>query len=152
LVTIQAEDGTYRAANGTYRTVGSKTGHVRTGSYRAVGNAAIEVKPAGGTAIVFRAADPNTTIDQVHPVMLGIWRSTIQQGDVTWTLTIQNNPDGSFHYRGQAEDNGTCMFANQRWWTTSAVTGQSNTGTYRIMDARTVEITGATGPTPWQRQ
>lgn len=72
LVTTQEEDGTYRAANGSFWTKGAHTGRVRTGSYRAVGNAAIEVKSSGGTA-TFRSADPTTTIDQEHPVMLGVW-------------------------------------------------------------------------------
>lgn len=151
LITTQTEDGTYRAGNGAYRTVGGKTGRARTGSYRAVGNA-IEVKPAGGAAVVFHAAAADTTVDQAHPVMLGVWRSTIQLAGMAWTLTIQNNPDGTFHYQGQTEDSGTCMFADGRWWTKSAVTGQLNAGTYRLVDARTVEITGASGAALWQRQ
>jgi TIR domain len=151
LITTQTEDGTYRAGNGGYRTVGGKTGRARTGSYRAVGNA-IEVKPAAGAAVIFRAAAADTTVDQAHPVMLGVWRSTIQLAGLAWTLTIQNNPDGSFHYQGQTEDSGTCMFADGRWWTKSAVTGQLNAGTYRLVDVRTVEITGANGAALWQRQ
>jgi TIR domain len=150
LITTQTEDGTYRAGSGVYRTVGSKTGHVRSGSYRAVGNA-IELKPAGGAAVIFHAAAADTTVDQVRPVMLGVWRAAIQIAGVPWTLTIQNNPDGTYHYQGRAEDNGTCMFADQRWWTKSSVTGQSNSGTYRLVDARTVEVTGANGPALWQR-
>ena len=151
LVTTQEEDGTYHAANGQYRTVGAKTGRVRTGTYHAVGNAAIELRSATGAAI-FRPAQPIAPIDQAHPVMLGIWRATIVRGGVTWTLTIQNNPDGTYHYQAQTEDNGSCVIADSQWRTTSAVTGKSNIGTYRVVDARNVEITGSTGPTLWQRQ
>jgi hypothetical protein len=84
--------------------------------------------------------------------MLVTWRATVVQGGMTWTLTIQNNPDGTYHYQGRMEDNGSCVVADQHWRTTSAVTGQSNTGTYRVVDARNIEITGANGPAIWQRQ
>jgi hypothetical protein len=151
LVIIQEEDGTYQAANGAYRTIANVTGRVRTGTYRAVGSTAIEVRSATGTA-VFRPTQPTAPIDQAHPVMLGIWRAAVVQGGLSWTLTIQNNPDGTYHYSGQTEDNGSWVVAAQQWRTLSAVTGQSNAGTYRIVDARTVEFTGANGPTLWQRQ
>jgi hypothetical protein len=148
---IQEEDGTYQAANGAYRTVANITGRIRTGTYRAVGTTAIEVRSATGTA-VFRPTQTIAPIDQARPVMLGIWRATVVQGGLPWTLTIQNNPDGTYHYSGQTEDNGSCVVAEQRWRTASAVTGQSNAGTYRIVDARNVEITGPNGATLWQRQ
>jgi hypothetical protein len=151
LVIIQEEDGTYQAANGQYRTVANITGRVRTGTYRAIDSTAIEVKSATGTAI-FRPTQPTAPIDQARPVMLGVWRATVMQGGLLWTLTIQNNPDGTYHYSGRTEDSGTCVVAEQHWRTLSAVTGQSNAGTYRVVDARNVEITGANGPTLWQRQ
>ena len=147
---IQEEDGTYQAANGAYRTIANVTGRARTGTYRAVGGAAIEVKSATGTAI-FRPMQPTGPIDQAHPVMLGVWRASVVQGGLSWTLTIQNNPDGTYHYSGQTEDNGSCVVAEQHWRTISAVTGQSNAGTYRIVDTRNIEITGPNGPTLWQR-
>jgi hypothetical protein len=151
LVTTAEEDGTYQSANGKYRTTSAKTGRVRTGTYRAVGNAAIEVRSATGIAI-FRPAQPTAPIDPANPVMLGTWRATAVQGGVTWTLTIQNNPNGTYHYEGRAEDNGDCVASDQQWRTISAVTGQSNNGTYRVVDARNVEITGTSGPTMWHRQ
>jgi hypothetical protein len=151
LVTTAEEDGTYQSGDGRYRTTAAKTGRVRTGTYRAVGNAAIEVKSAMGAA-TFRPAQPAAPIDQANPVMLGTWRATVVQNGVTSTLTIQNNPDGTYHFQGRAEDNGTCVASDQRWRTTSAVGGDSNMGTYRVVDARTVEITGTSGPTIWQRQ
>ena len=46
--------------------------------------------------------------------MLGTWRATTVQGGVTWTLTIENNPDGTYHYQGRAEDAGSCAIANQQ--------------------------------------
>ena len=150
VVTTQEEAGTYHAANGAYRTTGAKTGRVRTGTYRALGSAEIEVTSANGAAI-FRPTHP-TTIDQVHPVMLGTWSATVVQGGVTWTLEIQNNPDGTYYYRGRTEDHGSCVMANQRWRTTSALTSQSNAGTYRVVDTRNVEITGPEGVATWQRR
>ncbi|HTU53395.1 MAG TPA: toll/interleukin-1 receptor domain-containing protein [Acetobacteraceae bacterium] len=151
LVTTQEEDGTYAGANGAYRTVGAKTGQVRTGTYHAVGSDAIAVTSASGTAI-FRPVDPTAPLDPANPVMLGVWQATIVQSGMTWTLTIQNNPNGTFHYEARAEDHGVCAFADQVWRATSAVTRQTTTGTYRVIDARNVELTSAAGSAVWHRQ
>ncbi len=150
-VITQEEYGRYQAANGRYRTIGGKTGHVRTGTYRAAGTAAIEVTSATGTA-TFRPTQPSAPVNQASPIMLGTWRATTVQGGVTWTLTIENNPDGNYHYQGRTEDTGNCAIADQQWRRTSAMTGQSNVGTYRAVDARSVEITGVDGPALWHRQ
>ncbi len=151
LVTIVEEHGTYHGGDGKYRTVATKTGRVRTGTYRAAGSAAIELRSTTGAAI-FRPVQANITINQAHPFMLGIWRANIMQGGLRWTVTIQNNPDGTYHYQGLTEDNGSCVVAEQQWQTTSAVTGKSNTGTYRVVDARNVEIGDAIGATLWRRR
>jgi len=150
LVTTVEEDGTYQSGNGRYRTVNTR-GRVRTGTYRAAGNGGIEVK-GPSVAAIFYPAQPGGPVDQANPVMLGTWRATTLQSGVNWTLTIENRPDGTYHYQARAEDNGTCAASDQRWRTTSAVTGQSNAGTYRVVDARDVEITGTSGPVTWQRQ
>jgi hypothetical protein len=151
LATTADEYGSYQAARGQYRTVGGKTGRVRTGTYHAVGPAAIEIRNAAGTAI-FRPTQPAGPVNQTNPVMLGVWQASIVQGGMPWTLTIQNNPDGTYRYQARAEDNGTCAIAGEQWRITSAMTGQSNVGTYRAVDARTVEITGSDGPALWHRQ
>jgi hypothetical protein len=151
LVTTQEEDGTYHAVAGAYRTIGAKTGRSRTGTYRAAGAAAIELRSATGTAI-FRPTQRTAAIDPANPVMLGIWRAIIVRGGTTWTLTIQNNPDGTYHYEGRTEDNGSVVVVNQQWRATSALTSKSDMGTYRVVDARNVEFTDANGPTIWQRQ
>ncbi len=150
LVTTVQEDGTYQSGNGRYRTI-NKRGRVRSGTYRAVGNGAIEVKGATGAAI-FYPTQSTGPLDQANPVMLGTWRATTVQSGVTWTLTIENRPDGTYHYEARAEDNGTCAASDQHWRSTSAVTGQSNAGTYRVVDARDVEITGSGGAVTWQGQ
>jgi hypothetical protein len=151
LLSTQEEHGTFQAARGQYRTVGAKTGRVRTGSYRAVGTSAIEITNVGGT-FLFQPAQPIAPLDPTNPVMLGVWRASTVQAGVSWTLTIQNNFDGTYRYEARADDAGTCAIANQQWRTTSATTGQSNTGTYRVVDARSVEITGPDGPAVWRRQ
>jgi hypothetical protein len=151
LVTTLQETGTFQAGNGHYRTVEAKTGRVRMGTYRAVGSTAIAVTSAGGTAI-FQPIEPITPIDQANPVMLGIWRATVVRDGVTWTWTIQNNSDGTYQNQGQSEDSGSCTFADQRWQAKSAVTGRSDTGTYRVVDAHDVEITSLEGTAVWQRQ
>ena len=137
---------------GEYRTVGIKTGRVRTGTYRAAGSTAIEVTSATGVTAIFRSTERTGPVNQANPVMLGIWRANVAQGGTTWTLTIQNNPNGTYHYKASTEDNGSCAFADRQWRTTSAVTGKSDAGTYRFIGDRQVEIVGLSGSTIWQRQ
>ena len=135
LVMTQRENGLFQSANGVYRTIGAKTHRVRTGTYRAVGVDAIEVASPTGSAI-FRPTQAAAPINPANPVMLGTWRATIVQGGLNWTLTLQNNANGSFEYTAQAEDTGSCGFANNQWHLASAVTGQSDMGTYRVVDAQ----------------
>lgn len=151
LSTTQEESGTYRSAFGIYRTTAAGTHRVRTGTYRAVGTTGIEVSSATGSA-VFQPAQPGAPLNPLQPVMLGIWHATILQGGLSWTLTIQNNPDGTYYFKAQTEDSGTYSASNNQWRTTSAVTGQSNTGTYRVIDARSVEFSGSAGTVIWKRQ
>jgi uncharacterized caspase-like protein len=151
LVTTQEESGTYRSAFGIYRTTAARTHRVRTGTYRAVGTTAIEVTGATGSA-VFQPAQPGAPLNPLQPVMLGIWHATTLQGGLTWALTIQNNPDGTYHFSAQTEDSGTYTAANNQWRTTSALTGQTNTGSYRAIDTRNVEFSGAAGTAIWKRQ
>lgn len=151
LVTMEEESGTYRSAFGIYRTTAARTHRVRTGTYRAVGTTAIEVTGTSGSA-VFQSAEPGPPLNPQQPVMLGTWHATFEQGGLSWALTIQNNPDGTYHFRSQSEDSGTYSASNNQWRTTSAVTGQTNTGTYRAIDARDVEFTGSAGTAIWKRQ
>jgi Caspase domain len=151
LTETQTEDGTFQAANGRYRTVNSKTGRVRTGHYRAAGASAIEVASAAGSAI-FRPLQGTTTINPTHPVMLGVWRATTVQNGVTWMLTIENNPDGTYHYEGQSEDIGSFVGTDRQWRATSALSRKSGEGTYRAVDPHTIEIVDANGPVIWRRR
>jgi hypothetical protein len=83
--------------------------------------------------------------------MLGIWRATVVQGGLNWILTLQSNPDGTYHLKAPAGDSGTRAAVNHQWRTTSTVTGLSNMGTYRVVDARNVEFLGPTGTAVWKR-
>jgi len=150
LVTTAEERGTYQAARGQYRTV-STSGRVRAGSYRAVGPSAIEIKNPIVTAI-FQPAQPIAPLDQRNPVMLGVWHANAVIAGVSWAMTIDNNPDGTYRYQAVAQDHGTCAIANQQWRTTSLVTGQSNTGSYRLVDGATMETTAPDGVVRWRRQ
>jgi hypothetical protein len=151
MVTTWGETGTFQTGGGSYRTVASKTGRVRQGTYRAVDSTSIAVTSATGTA-VFRAAQQAAPVDLANPAMLGVWTSTVIQGGVKWTLTLQNNADGTYSYQARAEDNGTCAFANQQWHTTSVVNGQVTAGTYRVVDAHSVELSSPQGTAVWRRQ
>jgi len=151
LVTTQEEQGTYQSGKGNYRTVGAKTGRARTGTYWAVGDSGIDVKGAYGTAL-YMPADRAFPINPLNPNMLGTWHATAVQGGSTWTLMLQNNSNGTYSYQARTEDRGTCTYANQQWRATSATTGQSDMGSYRVIDATHVEFTDPNGPTVWQRQ
>ena len=151
LTTTQDEDGKYLSAFGVYRTTGAKTHRVRTGTYRAVGTTGIEVTSVSGSAL-FQPVQSTGPINPAHPIMLGTWRATTVQGGLNWIVTIQNNPDGTYHFSAQTEDNGTYTAANHQWRTTSAITGQSQTGTYRAVDTRDVEFSGPNGTSIWKRQ
>jgi hypothetical protein len=145
------ESGTFRGSNGQYRTVADKTGRVRTGTYRALGSTAVEVTSATGT-VIFQPAQSNVSVDPANPVILGLWHAVVVKDGLTWTLTIQNNPDGTYHFEARAEDKGACLFADRQWRTVSAVTGQSVAGIFRVIDARNIELTSMAGPAIWQRQ
>ena len=150
LTTRLAESGTSQGGNGMYRTI-STTGTVRTGTYRAVGPDAIELIDSKGSAAVFRPAEPMPPLDLANPAMLGRWRATVMKDGLSWTWVVQNNSDGTFVADGQSQDKGTCSFAIAQWRCTSAVSGRSSAGTYRILDPSTIEITNADGSTVWQR-
>jgi hypothetical protein len=151
LVTTASEDGVYQSANGQYRTTATKTGRMRTGSYRAVGAAAIEVTSATGSAI-YRPVQPGPPLDPKNPAMLGVWRASATLNGIVVTLTIDNSPNGAYHFESQWQDSGSCVYADHKWRATSAVSGLSQAGAYRIVDSRSVEIDGPTGSAIWTRQ
>jgi hypothetical protein len=92
------------------------------------------------------------TVNPANPVMLGVWRASVVEAGLTWTATIHNNTDGTYHYEARAEDNGVCGYADQKWHCTSTITGRSDSGTYRVVDAHSIEITAANGTGTWERQ
>ena len=87
LIITQEEGGTFQGRNGKYRTVGSKTGRIREGTYRAISNSAIEVKGASG-AVVFRPVQQDMSINPANPIMLGVWTATVIENGLTWTMLI----------------------------------------------------------------
>ncbi|HEY1725131.1 MAG TPA: caspase family protein [Steroidobacteraceae bacterium] len=150
LLLTQEETGTYQGALGTFRTKNSKSGRVRVGTYRAMGNGVAVTNSAGVTAL-YQPLHPTGPINPLNPSMLGEWRASVAIGGLNWTLTVQNNPNGTFSFRAQAEDNGTCGYANNQWHWASAVTGQTDAGTYRVVDAHSVEFSGQKGSSVWRR-
>jgi hypothetical protein len=151
MTTTSDESGTYQAGRGNYRTVGGKTGRVRTGTYRAAGPAAIAVT-TGNSTVIYHPLQPTGPVDQANPVMLGPWQGTVVLAGIRWTVTLQNNPDGTYSFHGQAEDHGSCTYLNQQWHVTSAVSGQSGGGTYQVIDANTMQASGSGGNITWHRQ
>jgi hypothetical protein len=150
LVVTQEESGTYQAAQGHYRTVAVKTGRVREGTYVAVGTDAFQVTNAAGS-VVYRSQKPIAPLDQANPILLGVWQAEAVVNGLSWALTLQNNPDGTYHFKARAKDHGTCHMMNGVWQSTSAVTGQSVPGSYRILNAHEIELTSAVGTGVWQR-
>jgi hypothetical protein len=52
----------------------------------------------------------------------------------------------------QAEDSGSCVYANNQWHTNSTVTGHPDAGTCRVIDARDVEFSGSQASSVWKRR
>ena len=151
LLVTREENGMFQSAFGVYRTTGAKTHYVRSGTFRAVGNNAVEVTSSAGTTVL-QPAQPGTTVNRLNPVMLGTWHGSMFIAGVNWNLTLQNNPNGTFEFRGQAEDNGTCAYGNNLWRTISAINGHTESGTYRVIDAHDVEFSGSQGTSIWRRR
>ena len=151
LTTNLDERGTFLGGNGAYRTI-SNTGYVRTGTYRAVGTDAMELVDSDGASAVFRPAESLPPLDLANPAMLGLWRANVVKDGLSWTWSVQNNSDGTFATQGQSQDSGTCRFGDAQWSCTSAITGRSGAGTYRVLDQRMIEIKDADRSSVWQRQ
>lgn len=147
LAISQVDVGSFQLADGVYESTAARSGRVRKGSYRQVGDGGVEVTNASGT-VVFH---PRPASAAPQPPTAA-WDATVTQAGLAWTLSIQTNPDGTYRYEARTEDSGSCAFADQQWRLTSAVTGQSTKGTYRMVDARAVEISGADGAVIWRRQ
>lgn len=150
MVISQDQSGTYQAGNGVYTSVDSRTSQVQTSTYRAVSNTSIAVTNAGGTA-VFRRIQPATPFDPSDPPIPGTWQAVIPGGGYNWTLTVQDNPDGTFTAHSQTLDHGICTYAFGQWSSTSAVTGQTSAGTYTLVGRYDIAFTGPTGPSVWHR-
>lgn len=144
LTTTLEEQGTSQGADGHYRTV-SATGYVRTGTYRAVGTDGIELTDSQGQSALFKPAEPMPPLNPLQPVMLGRWQTNVIKDGLSWTWIIQSNPDSSFFAKGQSVDHGLCHSTDGQWTCTSAITGRSGYGTYRVTDTGAVEITDANG-------
>lgn len=141
-----AQDG----ASGNTSTTGAKTRHSRNGTYRLVGTNSIAMTGEAGT-FVYQPLQPGTTVNPRNPVMLGAWHATAVSNGVTWDVIIQNNANGTCEAQARSEDNANCSYSNNQWHTTSTVTGHSDGGSYRILNARDIEFTGSHGTADWRR-
>ena len=150
LTVIQGESGTYQLAFGILHTTGAKTHHSRTGTYRQVSDNSIAVTGEAGT-VVYQLMQPGATVNPRNP-MLGSWHAIFVSHGATWDITSQNNANGTFEARARFEDSLNCGYSNNQWHVTSTITGQSDGGTYRIIDARTIEFTGTQGTAIWRRR
>lgn len=150
LTIIQGESGTYQQAFGILHTTGAKTHHSRTGTFRQVSGNSIAVNGEAGT-VVYQLVQPGATVNPRNP-LLGTWHAVFVSGGATWDITSQNNANGTFEARARFEDSLNCGYSNNQWHVTSTITGQSDGGTYRIIDARNIEFTGNQGTAIWRRR
>jgi hypothetical protein len=144
LTTTLEERGTFQGGNGSYRTI-STTGYVRTGTYRAVGTTGIEITGSQGQTALYQPAEPMPPLDPAQPVMLGRWQANVVKDGLPWTWIVENHSDSTFFDKGQSVDHGTCSTVDTRWKCTSAITGLSGGGTYRVLDSGLVQVTNANG-------
>jgi hypothetical protein len=150
LTIIQEESGTYQNAFGILHTTGAKTHHSRAGTYRQVSGNSVAVTGEAGT-VVYQLMPPGATVNPRNP-LLGTWHATFVTGGATWDINSQNNANGTFEARARFEDSLNCGYSNNQWHVTSTVTGKSDGGTYRIIDARNIEFTGNSGTSVWRRR
>lgn len=150
MVAVQQESGSFEAANGTYRTTGAKTNRVRVGSYIALGSDALQVTNSGGTT-VFRLLHPSSQAAHNGPFAAGVWQATAVVNGQPWVMTLQTNSDGTYSYTSRGDDHGSCRIANGVMQFNSAVSGQSNAGTYQVLSEHQVRLTSAAGTSVWQR-
>lgn len=151
LVMLQQESGTYQASNGQFQTIGAKTQRVRQGTYVALSADTLQVTGANGT-VVYRLQQPSAQGATAGHSVLGSWQSNVVVNGQPWVLTLQTHTDGTYDYTARADDHGTCRIANGTWQSTSAVTGQTNPGTYQVLNAHQVQLSSAAGTSVWQRK
>ena len=73
------------------------------------------------------------------------WHGSMVIAGINWNITEQNSANGVFEFKALTEDSGSCAYANNQWHTNSTVTGHSDAGTYRVIDAGDVEFTRQPG-------
>jgi hypothetical protein len=69
--------------------------------------------------------------------------------DGTYHLVITEAEGGNLV--GETQDSGNCVFANDQWRLSSRVSGQTTQGTYQVIDANDIELTGPNGSAVWRR-
>jgi hypothetical protein len=140
----QEEDGYGSGdANGNFRNTGTNTGRVHTGNTQIID--ATHFTANGTQYQLVKAFLPP---GQPNPNLLGSWIATGTVVGQLWTWTWTSRTPGSYHFEGHWSDHGRTSFANRLWTATSTVTGQSNGGTYGIVDSTHVLINGVI----WLRQ
>jgi hypothetical protein len=82
--------------------------------------------------------------------MLGTWHGSTVLAGVNGSMTEQNSANGAFEFKAQTEDSASCAYGNNQWHANSTVTGHSDAGTYRVIDARDVEFSGSQGSAVWK--
>lgn len=144
LTTTLEERGTFQGGNGSYRTI-STTGYIRTGTYRAAGTTGIEITGSQGQTALYQPAEPMPPLNPAQPIMLGRWQANVIKDGLPWTWIVQNHSDSTFFDKGQSVDHGTCTSGDSQWKCTSAITGRSASGTYRVLESGAIEVTNADG-------
>lgn len=147
----QSETGHYQVVNGIDTTLADGTGRSVVGSLTVLGATELQVTNRYGTAN-FTRLTPGLPLNASNLDITGTWQAKVVNNGLVWTLTLQDNPDGTYKYQAVAQDHGSCTYAHQLWSATSAVTGLTTSGTYQLLDAGDVEFSGPAGQSVWQRQ
>jgi hypothetical protein len=104
------------------------------------------------------AAAPASRID---PALVGTFERDAVINNNDWRFVSTVTVDGTYHlvitvsssgsFKGQTEDRGHCVFADNQWQLISSITGQTTEGTYQVIDADDINLTGPNGSAVWHR-
>jgi serine/threonine protein kinase len=94
--------------------------------------------------------------DAASPNMVGTWRTVIHDGFRTWNCLSEHSPNGEYRLAAScpppfANERGRGMMAADGTWKLQADSGRTDYGTYRVISADQIEITGQLGTALWTK-
>jgi hypothetical protein len=149
--TVMTDSGTFQSANGQWTTT-SSAGTVRQGTYQYAGPHTVKITGPLGMAF-YSPVLPQSNLDPTNPVILGTWQATTHPSNgPPWTMTLTNNPDGSYTFKMEAMDRGTFTAGNGSLMLRSHVSGEITQCSFESLGDAQVSVTGPLGTATWTKR